>query len=455
MTGGTITIVCYSLMLIVFFCELSSFFESQMSSSMTLDLDSNPYLQINFDIDMHDIECRNLDVIVIDEQGKEAIRSLDKNYRLSDLDKGGKHQGVHRVRDTDFGNDAADDEELEHKRLANKLERKDGKQELDADWSDSHDGFRHQSFEHVIQYHDFTLINFFAEWCSHCRTFSPQWKELAAKINGNEYDTGLQEKKKVHAIKMNCVDFQPACKQQGIDAFPTIRLYRSDGTFTRFDGHRTQVAIENWAQMLLLQHRQPHSKQTSWSQHHEEAETGCNARGYLRVPKTPGHLEFFAGGGDQDLVASMTNVSHRVNYLSFSDAIGGFGGLRKRVPPEARKFEMPMNDRQFSTHSFHEAWEHHLKVVRTKTQSGDTYQFLHFSRTSRLKEREIPQARFYYDIEPFAVEVKYEQKRWYDLLTSLLAILGGLYVVLRLTSVAIMGFVSNGPRSERKNGLLT
>jgi len=448
--------VSYAVMLVVFFGEITSFLESQMSSTMTLDIDSSPYLQINFDIDMHDIECRNLDVIVIDEQGKEAIRSLEKNYRLMDLDKGGKTKGVHRVRDSDFGDDAESDADLEHKRLANTLERQDGKQELDADWSSSHDGFKHQSFQHVIQYHDFTLINFFAEWCGHCRQFAPLWKEIGDKIGGIEYDVGGNEKRKVHVIKMNCVDFMQNCREQGIDAFPTIRLYRSDGSFTRFDGHRTQAGLENWVQMILMQSRKAPVHHTQpFNRHHEEAETGCNARGYLRVPKTPGHLEFFAGGGDQNLVASMTNVSHRVNHLTFSEAVGGFGGSRRSVPAEARKFEMPLNNQQFNTHRFHEAWEHHLKVVRTKTRQGNTYQFLPYSRTARLTEKEVPQARFYYDLDPFAMEIRSEQKRWYDFATSLLAILGGVYVVMRLTSRAMLGVVGDGSGSHRKNGLLT
>lgn len=453
-SGGAITVIAYVLMLLVFTLELSSFFDSQVSSTMTLDVDKSPLLQINFDIDMNDIECRNLEVIVIDQQGKEAIKSLDKNYLLSDLDKHGKHQGVHKVRDSGFGGDEESDEEVEHKRLATKLEKEDGKKELDADWSDSHDGFKHSSFQHVIQYHDFTLINFFAEWCTHCRKFAPMWKEIAQKISEAEFDVGGREKKKVHVIKMNCVDFMQTCREQGIDAFPTIRLYRSDGTFSRFDGHRTQAGIENWVQMILMASKRPAAHNEPWKKHFEESEMGCNARGYLRVPKAPGHLEFFAGAGDQNLLASMTNVSHRINHLTFSD-LGTFSpGILRRIPEEAKAFQKPLNNRQFSTNNFHEAWEHHLKVVRTKTQVGSTYQFLHYSRTARLNKSEVPQARFYYDLEPFAMEVKVEQKRWYDLSTSLLAVLGGLFVVLRLTSMAVLGVAGSGA-GRKRNGLLT
>ncbi len=35
--------------------------------------------------------------------------------------------------------------------LASPQKSQDGAAELDADWDSSHDGFKHQSFEHVIQ----------------------------------------------------------------------------------------------------------------------------------------------------------------------------------------------------------------------------------------------------------------------------------------------------------------
>jgi len=448
---------CYIMMLAVFLCELRSFFEAQMNSSLTLDYEDDSNFQINFDIDMYDIECRNLDILVIDQQGQEPIRSVQKTYRLSDLNKAGRYQAVHRVRDSALANDAETDEELEHKRLATQLEKTDGKQELDSDWADSHDGFKHQSFEHVIQYHDYTLINFFAEWCSHCRQFSPMWKELATKIGQMQYTVAQNHKLHVHPIKLNCVDFQQICRDQGIDAFPTIRLYKSDGTFSRFNGHRSEAGIENWVAMILeQQHQSVGGADSTWKRHHEESEMGCNVLGTLIVPKTPGHLELFAGGGDQNLVASMTNVSHKIKHLSFSEPRGGYKGpKRRRVPPEAKRFEVPMNNRHFSTRAFHEAWEHHLKVVRTVTHAGNTYQFSHYSRTSQLNRSEIPQARFYYDLEPFALEIRYEHKRWYDLSTSLLAILGGLFVSMRLGTMAVLTAMGSGPRSRRSNGLLS
>ena len=33
-----------------------------------------------------------------------------------------------------------------------------------------------------------TIIFFYADWCGHCKTFMPIWKELKTKINTEEYN---------------------------------------------------------------------------------------------------------------------------------------------------------------------------------------------------------------------------------------------------------------------------
>lgn len=86
------------------------------------------------------------------------------------------------------------------------------------------------------------------------------------------------------------------------------------------------------------------------------------------------------------------------------------------------------------TTSFHQAYIHDLKVVSTVSGSQTTYQFQHQARVSQLPEAEIPQAQFHYDIEPFSIYLKHDEKRWYDFGTSLCAVLGGSFVVMRLIS---------------------
>jgi len=430
--GGVYTLVAYAVMLVVFLCELLSFANPQFSTVLALDKAGSDFLQINFDVDIHDIECRNLQVVVYAQNGKERISTSGEDFWLRSIDAQGKGFGVAvKPRDAD-GNSESDSD---HEKQMQDLRKQDGAQELDADWSSSHDGFRHKSFEHVVQGHDFTFINFFAGWCSHCQKFAPEWEKLAEKVHGQDGTAmkfpdrdGIE--RQVRLIKLNCVDFKDVCGPQGIDAYPTLRLYKADGTFSVFDGRRGEAEILRWLERMIKM------KSYGWAAHHEVFERGCNARGRLQVPRVPGHLELMAGGGDQTLNPRMTNVSHTIKHLSFSDANDGKFHRKgwSRFPREVTRNLAPLDGQRFTTTMFHQAYIHDLKVVSTVAGSQTTYQFQHQARVSQLPEAEVPQAQFHYDIEPFSIYLKQDDKRWYDFGTSLCAVLGGSFVVMRLIS---------------------
>lgn len=437
-TGGMFTIVAYVLMVVVFGFEIKSFLSKSPESELSLQHADGGQIQINFDVDMYDIDCRNLQVLVIDQMGEEPVKSLSRDYVLRSIDNKGRYKGVHRSSQGD-GADAEEDEAA-HARIHDSLAKTDGEAELNADWSSSHDGLKHESFEHTIEYHDFTLVNFFAEWCSHCRKFFPMWQEIVKGVNGKPFPDRSGKNREVWGIRVNCVDFKDLCKEQGIDAYPMIRLYRSDGSFSVFEGQRTVKAVTSWVEMHVK------TKSYGWAKHHDEFERGCNAKGWVRIPRVPGHLELLAGGGDQNLNAAMTNVSHMVRHLSFSDPNDGWrsrkawGGL----PRDALLFTNPIDSKEFVTLNFHETSVHHLTVVSSVTSSGVAYLFQHYEYIKKLDSlEEVPQAKFHFDIEPFSIWVKYDEKRWYDFFTSMLALLGGVFVMMKLLSSATLSVVEN------------
>lgn len=435
-TGGIYTLIAYFFMLAIFLCEVGSFLAGDFQTVMALDKSGSDAMQINFDVDVHDIECRNLQVLVFAENGKERISTWGEDFWLRSIDGAGKTFGV-AIKPAESPAVEAGTGSSEHDKEMSEVRKQDGEKEIDADWSSSHDGFKHNSFEHVIQGHDFTFINFFAGWCSHCQTFSPLWGKIAEQVNGKEgvepmkFNDRDDVQRKVRMIKLNCVDFKDTCMAKGIDAYPSLRLYKADGSFSVFDGHRQETEIIRWLERTVKM------KSYGWGDHHEVFERGCNAKGRIQVPRVPGHLELTVGGGDQNLESRMTNVSHSVRHLSFSDPDDGryhrksWSGL----PSEVSKHLSPLDGRKFTLSRFHESYIHDLKVVSTVSSSGQTtYQFLFQGRVSKLQEDQIPQAQFHYDIEPFSIHVRRDEKKWYNFLTSLLAILGGSFVVLKLIS---------------------
>mmetsp|Transcript_24133 Transcript_24133/g.63688 ORF Transcript_24133/g.63688 Transcript_24133/m.63688 type:complete len:486 (-) Transcript_24133:48-1505(-) len=443
-TGGFFTILAYVVMTLAFVMEVSSFFNAPYTTTLALDAKDSDSLQINFDVDMYDIECRNLRVAVFAQGGAE-VNALSKDFWLRSVDQKGRTYGM-----ATKPNEPAEAEEGEgvedHEKTMKKLQAEDGKEELDADWANSHDGFKHKSFDHVIQAHDFTFINFFAGWCGHCQQFAPKWDAIAKSVHGDGDKPPMLFKDKddvdrsVRFIRINCVDYQQLCREKGVDAYPMLRLYKADGTFSLFDGKRGEAEIIRWMERSIKM------RAYGWVEHHDASERGCNAKGRIEVPRMPGHLELMAGGGDQNLNPRMTNVSHLIKHLSFSDPDDGkyhrqsWAGL----PHDVLTHISPLDGRSFVTHGFHMTWIHDMKVVSTVSARGQTaYQLHHQRRLSRLPEDVVPQVQFHFDIEPFSIWVKREERKWYDFMTSLLAILGGSFVVMRLLSRASLMVVTS------------
>lgn len=444
-TGGVYTLVAYAAMFAIVLKEFSAFLSVSYSTLLLMDRRDSDSLQINFDIDLYDIECRNLNLMVWSASGEERI-TVSEDFQLHAIDMKGRRVGT-AIKPTSFDGD----DEGAYRAEVNDLVKEDGKDELDSDWASSHDGFKHNHFDHVLKSHDFTFINFFAGWCSHCRQFSPSWGAIAKKVNG-EGDTPARQfpdrdgaMHKVRLIKMNCVDFQQLCNEKGIDAYPNLRLYRSDGTFSLFEGRRNEEELVGWIEKTVKM------KSYGWAKHHDDFERGCNAKGRLLVPRLPGHLELTAGAGDQNLNIKMTNVSHLVQHLSFSNP-GEDPALQKRVSGVPQNFVdkvAPLDGKTFVTESFHQAWIHDMKIISTVAPSGKTlYQISHQKRLSQIPDTEIPQAQLHYDIEPFSIWVRRDVKTWYSFGTSLMAILGGAYVVMRLMAKASLTVVSTMPASS-------
>lgn len=437
--GGVYTLIAYVGMFICFLAEIKSFLTADIHTAMYLDARNADLLQINFDVDLYDIECRNLKLVVYTEgwqSNQEPLSLVASDFWLRSIDSKGRPFGMafkpSDEEDTGKSGKAHEDQMRE-------VIKEDGKSEIDSDWASSHDGFKHKSFDHVIEGHDFTLINFFAEWCSHCRQFAPTWDMIARKVHGEESGSPQMfadrdgANRGVRMIRMNCVDFKSLCQEKGIDAYPTIRLYKADGTFSVFEGKRDEADIIRWLERTIKM------KSYGWATDHEAFERGCNAKGRFQVPRVPGHLELMAGGGDQNLNPRMTNVSHKLNHLSFSDPEDGKFHRKSwtGLPSNVLDHLCPLDGTSWATRNYHEAYVHDIKVVNTVGMRGQSaYQFSHTPRLSRLPEDVVPQAQFHFDIEPFSIQIKQYDKKWYDFCTSTLALLGGLFVVMRVLSQA-------------------
>lgn len=73
------------------------------------------------------------------------------------------------------------------------------------------------NFDSVVNPEPLILVEFFAPWCGHCKALAPHYEEAA---------TTLKEKG-IKIAKVNCVDEADLCQANGIQGYPTLKVYRN------------------------------------------------------------------------------------------------------------------------------------------------------------------------------------------------------------------------------------
>jgi len=453
--GGVMTIATYALLLILLLAEVGSFFRTSYATLVRMDENNDKQIQINFDILMHDLPCRYLRIAVFDSFGDERVDAKSEVFHYIPVDTNGLFQG-HAYDSADANRKIA---EVDSQPPAAALD-----EELDADWSSTDDHFKHKSFVDAIVHHDYTLVLFYADWCSHCRLFHPTWNEMKGTLGAKEtFKNSKGDPMPVKLLKINCVDFGDTCSEQRIHAFPMIKLYTSDferggpGIETPEDAPITftgKRSIENFRSFLTetIAKSNHERLQNVVKQEHASMHQGCQVRGYLTVPRVPGefHLEANADQVGGNLNPALTNVSHTVKHLSFGNVAPAYKMLDLNInfysfPSDVLGNMMPLDGKSFSVREVGQAPQHYLKIVSTTMDTGTqvAYQITHSDRIASVdQETKIPQAKFMYDLSPMSVKLKLQQKRWYEFLTSLCALLGGFYTVAKLTSRTILNVVN-------------
>mmetsp|Transcript_13440 Transcript_13440/g.32043 ORF Transcript_13440/g.32043 Transcript_13440/m.32043 type:complete len:465 (+) Transcript_13440:92-1486(+) len=421
-TGAVMTLVAVVTCAVLFICETNAFLRAERRTDVSLDSNQDSMLTINFDVTMLDMACDHVTVGVWDAFGSDRM-NITKNIQKQRID----HKG------NDKGHAYSDDELLELD-FSDKTLSAEDKAELDSDWSSSSDQFKHDNFESVVDAHDYTFVNFYADWCPHCRMFGPTWDQFEKQLN-SEQDPVVDAdgvRANVRALKINCVDFEETCQQQKVQAFPTVRLYRRGGAgknWADFRGQRQMDALVSFAKEEVRK-RHIHTG----AHYHDMFAESCRIKGLVEVARVPGTLHFQATHNrERTLNLAYTNVSHTVHSLVFGNVVSSLivGAF---LPTELSKHRDPLAGRSFTVSRFHQAPHHYLKVVHTKFGSSKMYQQTHQWSARNVARNAVPQAKFSYDLSPVEVTISLSRRRWYDYVTSVFAIIGGAFTFMSMTS---------------------
>jgi len=408
--------------IVLFVCEMQAFLTCKPSTRIVIDSNQDETLKINFDVTMIDMNCDFVTVGVWDAFGTDRM-NVTRNVMKQRIDHKGERTGhaytEDEVAELEFSDASFTSEELA---------------ELDSDWGSSSDHFKHDNFQGVVDAHDFTMVNFYADWCPHCRIFATTWGEFEEKVNKREIDAKDADgvAANVRVLKLNCVDFQETCQEQTVRGFPTIRLYRRGAKqkdWAEFHGKRETEHMAIWLRSETLK-RHVHSG----AGYHDIFNEGCRISGYVEVARVPGTVHFQAQNSKEKAVnPAITNVSHIVHHFSFGEAPRG---LIVALPAEYKRHVNPLDGRTFAVDKFHKAPNHFIKVVHTRFEDTGlrSYQQTHQWSVRTLQRSSTPQAKFSYDLAPVEVVVSKGERRWYDFVTQVFAITGGAFTIFSMSA---------------------
>jgi len=325
--------------------------------------------------------------------------------------------------------------------------------------------------------------------------FAPTWETLAEIMDDaaeqrmhsqdykeHDYQYAKTLELPVFVGKVDCVLHNTLCSEQEITGFPTVRLYINGERYpTDYWGHRDvynmmmflKIAEDNtkgpariahaegiakhrmnitddekeWAEKLSHQHHNTDNKVPS-AEWNATEHPGCRLSGFLLLDRTPGHFYVHAQSPNHAMSPYMTNVSHIVHHLSFGDDRLFHNAPKVTSLPRPPNFDestRPMNGNTYVTKDLHEAYHHYLKLVSTNLYS---YQIVQSSQLSYYATDQAPEAKFIWDLSPISVTYRLKTRRWYDYITSLMAILGGTFTVVGMLQSGIRAATTRSRRSQ-------
>lgn len=88
------------------------------------------------------------------------------------------------------------------------------------------------------------VILYYASWCGYSRSFLPEWEQYEKFAKDNFPN--------VKVTKIRCEGGDEAtCMQKGVQGYPTVIFYLSDGKEVAFNGERTAKELAEFTKKLL------------------------------------------------------------------------------------------------------------------------------------------------------------------------------------------------------------
>eukprot|EP00037_Helgoeca_nana_P007089 m.64872 g.64872 ORF g.64872 m.64872 type:complete len:512 (-) comp17923_c0_seq1:156-1691(-) len=94
------------------------------------------------------------------------------------------------------------------------------------------------NFDEIISASSFSLVEFYAPWCGHCKELAPEYAAAA--------DTLADKGSAVKLIKVDATEQEKLASRYSVDAYPSLMWFAGDRPAVEFTGGRTAADIVVW-----------------------------------------------------------------------------------------------------------------------------------------------------------------------------------------------------------------
>ncbi|CAI5461138.1 unnamed protein product [Closterium sp. Yama58-4] len=442
-SGASLSIVAATTMIFLFIAELNSFLKVSTTTQVIVDQSQNgELLRINFNFSFPALSCEFASVDVTDVLGT-ARYNLSKTVRKYPIDAAGNWVGPEHHPDPlpvpeKHGEDSNETTEEVHQKMAEDGHEYVGSLVLNKD-----------NFDHFAHEYQILVVNFFAPWCPWCQRLEPAWEKAATVLNRKyhpDYDG------RIRFAKIDCTIYQDVCRDNHIQGFPSIRIFRKgmdlrmhgehgEHDHESYYGERDAESLVAFAESLVPSATVGRPTAAEDSHQHVKRRApksgGCNIEGFVLVKKVPGNLMITAHSTAHSFDAATMNMTHSIHRFSFGRQLTRrkqelVARLRPYVPAPVGRLE------GHSFHSNHDnvTHEHFMQIVLTevhplgvsrKDSSLHSYDYTAHSHT--LQAPTVPVSRFHYELSPMQVLIVETRRPFFHFITNLCAIIGGVFTV--------------------------
>lgn len=436
--GGLVTAVAVVVLLLLTLAELRSLAQVTLQTEIVVDKHSaNTQIRINLDVTVLGLSCEYLSVDLTNALGlsREDLETSTLHKFSTDASGTWKGSAV--------------------KKPAKALHNYD----IPEHSKDHYGNERHaielnsqQEFDTALEEHEVLLVDFHSPRCIHCVRFAPTYELAAVRLNGT-----VQPRSRKYGVRLatlDCLQHIALCRANLIQAFPTVRVFRStksasspatEATYEVYRGAREVEALVSFAMRTLEEVMQAKGQ----DEDDEEAvatETaskdsathaaGCRVEGYLDVARVPGSLVIRPHDADESHVfdLNLVNCDHRIDHLSF-----GTAGKQDKFSPKTFRGR----EHGFVHAHFVSVVSRSLVLASGERSGNSQYEFAMTSDSFKpATATEVAHIEIMFDLNPMQIQVTERTTNLVEGITAMLALIGGVFSASFILEGLLSSFVA-------------